>query len=111
MNPNTTMNNSSTTQDKTGLEIAVIGMSGRFPGAESVQELWSNLCQGVESIVSLSSEELKSCGVREELVDPNYVRARGVLADVDLFDADFFGFSPQEAEITDPQHRIFLECA
>ena len=92
--------------------IAVIGMAGRFPGADSVAALWRNLLDGVEGISFFSDDELRAAGVSEQqLADPHYVRARGVLADADLFDAAFFGLSPREAELTDPQHRVFLECA
>jgi acyl transferase domain-containing protein len=92
--------------------IAIIGMAGRFPGARSVRELWQNLCTGQECISRFSDDELLANGVPPELFkEPNYVRARAVLADVELFDASFFGFTPREAEVTDPQHRLFLECA
>jgi amino acid adenylation domain-containing protein len=95
-----------------GREIAIVGMAGRFPGADSVDELWRNLREGVESISFFSREELLAAGIPSELLsDPSYVRAKGVLRDVDRFDAPFFGYSPREAEILDPQHRHFLECA
>ncbi len=94
------------------LDIAIVGMSGRFPGARDIDEFWQNLCEGVESISFFTEEELLQAGASaEEVKEPNYVRARGVLGDVDLFDADFFGFYPREAELLDPQHRLFLECA
>jgi acyl transferase domain-containing protein/thioesterase domain-containing protein/acyl carrier protein len=90
--------------------IAIIGMSGRFPGAKNIEQLWSNLRDGVESISFFSEEELESAGVAKEIVrNPNYVKANAVLENIDLFDAKFFGFNPKEAQITDPQHRIFLE--
>jgi acyl transferase domain-containing protein/acyl carrier protein len=93
-------------------EIAVIGMTCRLPGARNIQEFWQNLCGGVESISFFPDQELLSAGADPAVLgDPNYVKASGVLQDIDLFDAGFFGFSPREAEITDPQHRIFLECA
>ena len=92
--------------------IAVIGMSGRFPGARNVAEFWNNLANGVESISFFSDEDLRSAGVDPTwLQHPDYVKAGGVLADIDMFDAPFFGFSARDAEILDPQHRIFLECA
>ncbi len=92
--------------------IAIIGMAGRFPGARDVDELWRNLRGGVESITRFTEEELAANGVAPELLaDPAYVRARGVLDGVELFDAEFFGFTPREAELMDPQHRLFLECA
>ncbi|HEX3526198.1 MAG TPA: amino acid adenylation domain-containing protein [Thermoanaerobaculia bacterium] len=95
-----------------GREIAVIGMAGRFPGARDVDQLWRNLCGGVESITFFSAAELLAAGVAPELLAaPEYVRAKGALDGADRFDAAFFGFSPREAELLDPQHRFFLECA
>ncbi len=92
--------------------IAIIGMSGRFPGAKNLDEFWQNLRNGVESISFFTEQELKDAGVNSAaLSNPNYVKARAVIEDVEFFDAAFFGFSPREAEITDPQHRLFLECA
>src|ERR1041384_1141700 len=93
-------------------EIAIVGMAGRFPGARNVDEFWANLRDGVETITLYSAEELLAAGVdRETLADKHYVKAGAILPDVELFDAGFFGFTPREAEITDPQHRLFLECA
>ncbi len=84
--------------------IAIVGMSGRFPGARNIAEFWRNLRDGVESITFFSDEELESANVYPVLRnDPNYVRAGGVLEDVELFDAAFFGFNPREAESVDPQ--------
>jgi acyl transferase domain-containing protein len=95
-----------------GLEIAIIGMAGRFPGAKNIDEFWYNLQQGVESITVFSDEELRKSGVDETLINhPQYIKVGGKLEGVDLFDAAFFGFNPREAEILDPQHRLFLECA
>jgi amino acid adenylation domain-containing protein len=92
--------------------IAIIGMAGRFPGAENVEAFWRNLVGGVESISFFGDEELRAAGVPEaSLTDPRYVRARGVVAGADEFDAPFFGYSPREAEVMDPQQRLFLECA
>src|SRR5262249_38089682 len=97
---------------RNGLEIAIIGLSGRFPGARNIKEFWENLRAGVDSISSLSDEELLSAGTDQALLsNPNYVRSRGIVEDIDLFDAEFFGYNPREAEIMDPQHRLFLECA
>ncbi len=90
--------------------IAVIGLAGRFPGAADVAELWRNLQGGVESISSLFDQDLAEAGVDPQLAaDPRYVCAAGVLDAVDRFDARFFGFSAREAELLDPQHRLFLE--
>ncbi|HKE58548.1 MAG TPA: amino acid adenylation domain-containing protein [Pyrinomonadaceae bacterium] len=92
--------------------IAIIGMAGKFPGAKNIDQLWQNLRAGVESIRSFSDDELRAAGISEdELANPAYVKAGSVLEDADLFDAQFFGFNPREAEVTDPQHRLFLECA
>ncbi|MEO0424965.1 MAG: type I polyketide synthase, partial [Pseudomonadota bacterium] len=92
--------------------IAIVGMSGRFPGAPSVAALWDLVRTGGRGIRTLSEEELQAAGVPDrQLRDPSYVRARGVLDDVAGFDAALFGMSPREAAFTDPQHRLFLECA
>lgn len=93
-------------------DIAIIGMSLRLPGANSVKQFWENLCEGEESITFFSNEELRSAGIAEnDLNNPNYVKANAILDNVDNFDADFFGFSPREAEVMDPQHRLFLKCS
>jgi acyl transferase domain-containing protein len=96
----------------TGREIAVIGMSGRFPGARNLKEFWSNLKNGVEAVRLLGDEELVAAGEDpRHLSDPHYVKAASMLDDVDLFDASFFGYNAREAEIMDPQQRLFLEHA
>ncbi|MDF5712390.1 MAG: beta-ketoacyl synthase N-terminal-like domain-containing protein [Rhizonema sp. NSF051] len=93
-------------------EIAIIGMSGRFPGSPDLNTFWQNLCSGVESISFFDQGELESSSIDHTVFNnPNYVRARAILEGVELFDASFFGFSAREAEIMDPQHRLFLECA
>jgi amino acid adenylation domain-containing protein len=93
-------------------DIAVIGMAGRFPGAGNVDQFWRNLEAGIESILRFSDEEAIANGADRSLLgDPHYVKAGGVLDDVELFDAPFFGCSPREAEVMDPQHRVFLESA
>jgi len=93
-----------------GREIAVIGMSGRFPGARDLKQFWRNLRAGVEGVTFFSDEELLAAGVpAERLRDPRYVKAGSLLAGVDQFDAPFFGYSAREAEILDPQQRLFLE--
>ncbi len=94
------------------LAIAVIGMAGCFPGARDIAAFWQNLCTGLESIAFFSDEELMASGIPTAVwQDPNYVRASGVLSDIDLFDAFFFGYSPSEAAMMDPQHRLFMEHA
>jgi amino acid adenylation domain-containing protein len=93
-------------------DIAVIGIVGRFPDADDLGAFWRNLREGRDSISLLTNEELLAAGVEPELVaDPNYVPANGLLSDVTHFDASFFGITPAEAEVMDPQHRIFLESA
>src|SRR5215210_192429 len=92
-------------------QIAIIGMSGRFPGAANIDAFWRNLRDGVESISFYSNEEMSEAGVSPTLIsDRNYVKAGAPLDDIELFDASFFGFSPRQAELTDPQHRVFMEC-
>src|SRR4051812_31047011 len=90
--------------------IAIVGLSGRFPGAASVEAFWQNLRSGTESITVFSDAELAEAGLDAELLRrPGYVKARPILTDVDLFDAGFFGYTPTEAANMDPQHRVFLE--
>ncbi len=91
--------------------IAIIGMSGRFPGAKNVEELWQNLLDGKETVSFFKKEELDSSISAEEKNDASYVAVRGVIEDADKFDAPFFNMNPRLAEVTDPQQRIFLEVA
>jgi acyl transferase domain-containing protein/acyl carrier protein len=92
-------------------EIAIISMAGRFPGASNPEQLWQNLREGIESISFFDDEELTASGIdATTLGDSSYVRAGAILNDIDLFDADFFGFTPREAEISDPQQRLLIEC-
>ena len=99
-------------EDNPTEDIAIVGLAGRFPGAKNVGEFWQNLRNGIETISFFSDQELEASGVAPRLLsNPNYVKAKGIMDDVDLFDASFFGFNPREAEVIDPQHRIFLECA
>jgi len=91
--------------------IAIVGISGRFPGARNLAQFWSNLEHGVESITRFGESDLEDSFSREVRSAPNFVKARPILEDVDLFDAEFFGMYAREAELTDPQHRVFLECA
>lgn len=93
-------------------DVAVIGMSGRFPGAADLDGFWSNIRDGIESVTFFTDEELLLDGADSEaLNDSNYVKAAPVIDGIDMFDATFFGYSPREAEIIDPQQRIFLELA
>ena len=93
-------------------QVAVIGMSGRFPKANDIDTFWQNLRAGLESLTYFTAEELIAAGQHPALVNnPNYVKARHVLENVDQFDAGFFDILPSEAQVLDPQHRLFLECA
>jgi acyl transferase domain-containing protein len=106
------MDNSEMTNQFDGSEIAVIGLACRFPGAKNVDEFWRNLRDGVESIIFLRDEDIEPSLVDPARLDnPNYVKAASMLNDVDSFDASFFGITPKEAEVMDPQQRVFLECA
>ncbi|WP_433550348.1 SDR family NAD(P)-dependent oxidoreductase [Micromonospora zamorensis] len=92
--------------------IAVIGMAGRFPGADDVEQLWQNLTAGQESVRFLSEDELLAAGVpRSTLDDPTYVRAVAEAGQLDMFDAALFGMTAREARTSDPQLRLFLETA
>ncbi len=99
-------------REYSGNEIAIVGMAGRFPDARTLAEFWRNIEGGVESIRVLGDEQLRSAGVSEEsIADPNYVKAAAVLDDMEWFDAPFWGFTPLDASMMDPQHRLFLECS
>jgi polyketide synthase PksN len=91
--------------------IAIIGMAGRFPGANNLNEFWQNILSGKESISFFSDDELLQSGIAQsDISNHNYIKAKGIIEDADKFDAHFFNISPHEAMILDPQHRIFLEC-
>ncbi|CQR54157.1 type I polyketide synthase [Paenibacillus riograndensis] len=95
----------------TGLEIAVIGLDCKFPQAADAGQFWNNLKHGVEGIQFFSDEEMIQSGIDPALCnDPNYVKARGILEDIEYFDASFFDYTPFEATVLDPQVRIFHEC-
>lgn len=92
--------------------VAIIGMACRLPGAPDTTTFWQNLLEGRESITEFTDDELRASGVDPALIrSPNYVKARGIIGGADEFDASFFSFTPREAELLDPQHRVFLECA
>ncbi|MDB4972428.1 MAG: Thioester reductase protein [Myxococcaceae bacterium] len=101
------------TDDEAHIEpIAIIGIGLQVPGATTLEQYWANICGKVESVTRFSEEELRRAGVAKGLYqDPAYVRAACVLPSADLFDAEFFGITPSEAAVMDPQHRLFLECA
>ncbi len=92
-------------------DVALVGMAIRFPGASTVEDYWRNLAAGVESITFLAPEPSPAAALVEGPSEPLRVRAGGILDDIEGFDADFFGFSRREAEITDPQVRLLLECS
>jgi amino acid adenylation domain-containing protein len=105
------MNGLATSLDETAEDsqldgVAIIGMAGRFPGAPDIAKFWQNVLEGKDSITRFTAAESEAKGADEQ----GYVRARGVMEDVALFDAEFFGISPREAERMDPQHRLFLEA-
>ncbi len=98
--------------DSTGAEIAIIGMAGRFPGADDVDAFWSRIRAGVESVTHFSSEAMAARGVPAELLaDPAHVKSGMVLDGMDRFDAGYFGYTPRDVEQLDPQQRVFLETA
>lgn len=92
--------------------IAIVGLAGRFPGARNLDEFWANMRGGIEALETFSDADLDAAAVPASLrAHPQYVRRGTALADADSFDAAFFGLSPREAQILDPQQRMFLECA
>ena len=92
--------------------VAIIGMAGRFPGAQNLDEFWRNLSEGVESIATFADSELQERNEDPALLhDSRYVKRKAILEGVELFDAAFFGYTPREAELSDPQQRFFLQCA
>ncbi|MBA3756722.1 MAG: type I polyketide synthase, partial [Nitrosomonas sp.] len=106
------MQNSEELPEDAELDVAIIGMACRFPGADDTESFWRNLKEGVESITFFSDEELLARGVSAKVLgDSRYIKASARLNDVDQFDAAFFGYTPREAAETDPQHRLFLEVA
>ncbi|MCX6250876.1 MAG: beta-ketoacyl synthase N-terminal-like domain-containing protein [Bacteroidetes bacterium] len=93
-------------------KVAIIGMACRLPGARNIYEYWRNLLNGVETLTTFTDEDLIASGVDPAVFNhPNYIRNRGIIDGAEYFDAEFFGITPREAELLDPQQRIFLECA
>jgi acyl transferase domain-containing protein/acyl-CoA synthetase (AMP-forming)/AMP-acid ligase II/acyl carrier protein len=93
-------------------DLAIIGMACRFPGANNLEEFWHNLCHGIESISFFDDAEILASGVDADLLrNPNYVKASPIIDNLESFDADFWGYTPKEAQLLDPQQRLFLECA
>ena len=101
---------SSETQGPLVSGVAIIGTAGRFPGAGSVAEFWRNQLNGIEGISHFRVEDLEIPGAADVARDPHYVRSRSILEGVDMFDPEFFGIYPKDAELMDPQQRLFLEC-
>jgi acyl transferase domain-containing protein len=98
--------------DHRSRSIAIIGMSGRFPGANSLEAFWQNVLNGVESITFLKDEELEDSPLTPDLRgDPFHVKAAAPPANAEYFDAALFSITPREADLMDPQHRVFMECA
>lgn len=95
----------------TAFDVAIIGAAGRFPGAKNLDELWANLSEGRETVTVFERDELDPLVPPRDRNDPSYIPARGILDDSDLFDATLFGFTRNEAELTSPQIRVFLETA
>ncbi|NMM55487.1 SDR family NAD(P)-dependent oxidoreductase [Paenibacillus aquistagni] len=96
--------------DRNGLEIAIVGMAGRFPGASNIQEYWKNLCHGNESISFFTKDELLKKGIKPEIIhNERFIPANGVIKDRECFDASFFGYTDSEAKVMDPQSRILHE--
>src|SRR2546430_8215900 len=92
--------------------VAVVGMAGRFPGADDVDALWELVREGREGLIDLSDADLASAGVDPSVAaSQEYVRRTGVVSDVECFDAGFFGIGARDAALMDPQHRHFYECA
>jgi len=108
-NPNMAVKNSTSKKNLT--DVAVIGMAGRFPGADTIEQLWDLLKEGKETIRFFGDDELHYTIPETLKKDPSYVKARGIINDADKFDAAFFGINPAVATLMDPQQRIFLEIA
>lgn len=101
----------STAREYTGLEVAIIGMSGKFPGAENIAQYWENLDTAREGITHYNADQLAAQGIKDLPEGSNFVGSVGKLDKPEWFDSDFFGFSHTEAEVMDPQVRVMLECA
>lgn len=106
------MNQTDNSTDNSLEGIAIVGLAGRFPGSDNIEEFWDNLINGVDSVTTYTDEECLRSGVPEYLLkNSGFIKRGGTLQGADLFDAAFFGYSPGEARLIDPQQRIFLECA
>lgn len=106
------MNEENFNEQFDGTEIAIVGMAGRFPGAANLDEFWQNIRNGVDSIRPLTDEEARQAGASDaQIADPNFIQVNSAIDEMEGFDADFFGYNPRDAEIMDPQQRVFLESA
>jgi amino acid adenylation domain-containing protein len=108
---NTALKKNKKTGTQQNADVAIIGMAGRFPGANTIEELWQVLKNGQETTSFFSDEDLDPSVPPALRNHPDYVRAKGLIEDVKGFDAAFFGITPKLAELMDPQQRIFLEIA
>ncbi len=100
------------TEEQISQSVAIIGMSGRFPGADTIADFWANLVEGKCCVEQLNDNTLRNLGVPEEILNNSRcIKRAGILHNSDMFASSFFGYSPREAELIDPQQRIFLECA
>ncbi|MEZ2335808.1 amino acid adenylation domain-containing protein [Mucilaginibacter sp. RCC_168] len=97
--------------NNTNRDVAIIGMAGRFPGANTIDEFWELLAEGRETTSFFNVDEIDKHIPSAVKTNPAYVKARGIIGGADKFDAEFFGFNPRSAELMDPQHRVFLEIA
>jgi len=94
----------------TGLEVAIIGYAGRFNKCKNAEAYWESLSKGEETFTIFEDDELKALGIAEELFQKgNYIKSNGVLGNKDCFDAGFFGYTPAEVNVMDPQTRVFHE--
>ena len=99
------------TNNLTGLEVAVIGIAGRFPGAKDIDSLWQSLVDGKELITFFSDNELENEGIEHDLlIKDNYVKAKGVIDNAEKFDSKYFGYKPKEVQMMDPQIRMMHLC-
>jgi acyl transferase domain-containing protein len=104
------MQDSESPPDEGNLDVAIIGIAGRFPGAATAEEFFQRLCAGYDAATDFTTEELRAAGVSDFVItNPRHVKSGVMLEDADCFDSDFFGYTPREARFMDPQHRLFLE--
>src|SRR5262245_45236006 len=105
------MDQSETNDNLPSGAVAIIGMVGRFPGANDLETYWRNIRDGVETITHFTEERLQKVISPALLQHPSYVKARGIVEGIDQFDPAFCGYSARDAVVMDPQQRVFLQCA